>query len=84
MMNILENVPHELKRKIISFFPRPSHFVAYKTGVKPVFNNELLIDIDEKPIKLVVDDIDQEWYDFINNENTDEEEYHYNFSVDNL
>ncbi len=83
-MNILEKVPQEIKRKIVGFMIRPPHYIAYIKGVRLVFNNELLINIDETPIKLVVDNLDQEWYDFINNENTDEEEYLDTFSVDIL
>ena len=62
-MDILNAVPDELKRKIISYFVRPPHYYAYITGIRRVFNNELNCKISGN-FKLT-EDVDTEWEIFL-------------------
>jgi|TARA_R110002126_G_scaffold33664_2_gene105268 hypothetical protein len=66
-MNILYRVPDELKRKIVSYFVRPPHYFAYKTGMRIITSNELNCNISGS-IKLeegITDELQEEWEYFL-------------------
>ena len=70
-MNILKNVPVELKRKIIGYMIRPPHYQAYITGMRPIFDNELYTKIDGEIN--ILSRLDQEWIAFNQDYLEDEE-----------
>tara|TARA_Y100000361_G_C11033698_1_gene276175 strand:- start:272 stop:508 length:237 start_codon:yes stop_codon:yes gene_type:complete len=64
-MDILQNIPIELKRLVMSFVQRPPHYLAMKTGLIPVFDREIIAKIDGE-ITLYNEEMDIEWEEFIN------------------
>ena len=62
-MDILKKIPIELKQLVISFIPRPPHYLAMKKGLIPVFDREIIAKIDGEIT--LYDEMDIEWQEFI-------------------
>ena len=62
IMDILKKIPIELKQLVISFIPRPPHYLAMKKGLIPVFDREINSKIDGEIT--LYDELDIEWEEF--------------------
>lgn len=63
-MNVMQKIPIELKRLVMSFVQRPPHYLAMKKGLIPVFDREIIAKIDGE-ITLLGEPMDIEWQEFI-------------------
>lgn len=63
-MEILRNLPHELKLKVLGYKQSPPHFIAISTGMFPI--RDSLLNIKDEWVTLYDsdDDLDDEWLQF--------------------
>ena len=52
IMDILNNVPQELKRKILSFHVRPPHYFAIQNSLFPISDSILFEDLERNILKI--------------------------------
>ncbi len=64
-MNILNKLPIELKRKVISYHERPPHYYAIKSAPFPIRDSLLFLNMDPTILKLNLDLLDDEWNEYL-------------------
>lgn len=66
----MDKLPIELLNKIFLYKPVPPHYLAFKTGLRFVSDNELFENISDSDIKIRTeeDELNEEWEEFQNAE----------------